>query len=64
MALGDISHKPFAEICEMCKNYSRSRAKTGKNVWDPYNKSLKLVSLGGIMRVEIGNLLENFKTGS
>jgi hypothetical protein len=28
MASGDISHKPFAEICEMCKNYSRSRAKT------------------------------------
>jgi hypothetical protein len=28
MASGDISHKPFAEISEMCKNYSRSRAKT------------------------------------
>jgi hypothetical protein len=28
MASGDISHKPFAEIFEMCKNYSRSRAKT------------------------------------
>jgi hypothetical protein len=28
MASGDISHKPFDEICEMCKNYSRSRAKT------------------------------------
>jgi hypothetical protein len=29
MESGDISHKPFAEICEMCKNYSRSRAKIG-----------------------------------
>jgi hypothetical protein len=28
MASGDISHKPFTEICEMCKNYSRSRSKT------------------------------------
>jgi hypothetical protein len=28
MASGDISHKPFSEICEMCKNYSRSRDKT------------------------------------
>jgi hypothetical protein len=62
MASGDISHKPFAEICEMCKNYSRSRAKTGKNVRDPYNRSLKPISSGGITRAEIGNLLENFKT--
>jgi hypothetical protein len=62
MASGDISHKPFAEIREMCKNYSRSRDKTGKNVRDPYNRNLKLVSSGGITRAEIGNLLENFKT--
>jgi hypothetical protein len=27
MGSGDIFHKPFAKICEMCKNYSRSRAK-------------------------------------
>jgi hypothetical protein len=60
MESGDISHKPFAEICEMCKTYSRSRAKIGKNVQDSYNRSLKLVSSGGIMRAEIGNLLENF----
>jgi hypothetical protein len=46
----------------MCKNYSRSREKIGKNVWDPYNRILKPISLGGIMREEIGNLLENFKT--
>jgi hypothetical protein len=46
----------------MCKNYSRSRAKTRKNIRDPYNRSLKPISSGGIMREEIGNLLENFKT--
>jgi hypothetical protein len=62
MASCDISHKPFAEICEMCKNHSRSRAKIGKNVQDPYNRNLKPISSGGITRVEIGNLLENFKT--
>jgi hypothetical protein len=62
MASGDISHKPFSEICEMCKHYSRSRAKTGKNVRDPYNRNLKPVSSGGITREEIGNLLEKFKT--
>jgi hypothetical protein len=57
----DIYHKPFAKICEMCKNYSRSRVKTRKNVWDPYNRNLKPISSGGITREEIGNLLENFK---
>jgi hypothetical protein len=62
MASGDISHKTFVEICEMCKNYSRSRDKTWKNVQDPYNRNLKPVSSGGITRAEIGNLLENFKT--
>jgi hypothetical protein len=62
MASGDISHKLFTEICEMCRNYLRSRAKTGKSVRDPYRRNLKKNSLGGITRVEIGNLLENFKT--
>jgi hypothetical protein len=62
MESGDIVHNPFVEICEMCKNYSRSRAKTWKNVKDPYNRSLKTVSSCGITREEIGNLLENFKT--
>jgi hypothetical protein len=61
MALGDISHKPFSEICEMCKNYSRSRDKTWNNVHDPYSRNLNLVSSGGITRVEIGNLLDKFK---
>ena len=62
MASWDISHKPFTKICEICKHYSRSRAKNGKNVRDPYSRNLKGVSSGGITKVEIGNLLENFKT--
>jgi hypothetical protein len=62
MESSDIFHKPFVEICEMCKNYSRRRAKIGKNVRNTYSRNLKPVSLGGIMRVEIGNLLENLKT--
>jgi hypothetical protein len=44
MASSDISHKPFTEICEMCRNYSRSRAKTGKSVRDPYSRNLKTIS--------------------
>jgi hypothetical protein len=33
----------------------------GKSVRDPYSRNLKEISPGGITRVEIGNLLENFK---
>jgi hypothetical protein len=62
MESGDISHKPFTEICEMCRNYSGSRAKTRKSVQDPYSRNIKAVSSSGITRVEIGNLLDNFKT--
>jgi hypothetical protein len=60
MASSDISHKPFTEICEMCRNYS-SRAKMGKSVRDPSSRNLKTISSSGITRVKIGNLLENFK---
>ena len=64
MEAGDISHKNFAQIDEMCKNYSRSRGKVMKNFWDPFSRNIRgnVPSSGGITRVEIGNLLENFKT--
>ena len=64
MEYDNISHKPFAQIGEMCRNYSRSRGKVGRNLQDPYNRNLKwnTPSLGGITRIELGNLLENFKT--
>ena len=32
MEAGDISHKTFAQISEMCKNYSISRGKVGKKI--------------------------------
>jgi hypothetical protein len=62
MESSDISHKPFVEIYEMCKNNSRSRDKTWKNVQDPFNRKIKPISSCGITRVEVGNLLDNFKT--
>ena len=48
----------------MCRNYSRSRGKVGRNFWEPYNRNLKgnTSSFGGFTRIELGNLLENFKT--
>ena len=63
MADGDISHKKFAHIGEMCKIYSRSRVKVTKNFREPFSRNIRgnVPSSGGITIVEIGNLLENFK---
>ena len=48
----------------MCRNYSRSRGKVGRNIREPYNRNLKgnTPIFGGVTRIELGNLLENFKT--
>ena len=64
MATSDISHKTFAQTGEMCKNYSRSRGEVGKNFRDPYSRNVRgnIPSSVGVTRVELGNLLENFKT--
>ena len=65
MESGDISHKPFVKIDEMCRNYSRSRGKVGRNIREHYKyRNLKgnSSSSGGVTRIELGNLLENFKT--
>ena len=57
MASGYVSHKSFKDIVEMCRKYSRSKAKAGKGV------RVVKSSSEGITRLELGNLLENFKTG-
>ena len=64
MEAGDIYHKTFSQISEMCKNYSRSRGKVGKKFREPYSRNVRgnIPSPGGVTRVELGNLLENFKT--
>ena len=64
MTYGDISHKIFAQICETCINYSRSRGEVGRNIWEPYNRNTKgnTSSSGRVTRIELGNLLEKFKT--
>ena len=56
MASGDVSHKSFEDILEMCGKYSRSKAKTGKGV------RVVKSSFGGITRLELGNHLLHFKT--
>lgn len=59
MGSRDISLLPFDDIGILCQKYSHSKAKHGKSVRDTrVNKSAS----GRVTRVELGNLLENFKT--
>ena len=54
-----ISQLDFEEISNLCRKYSRSKARYGRGLRDTrVNKSAS----GGVTRVELGNLLENFKT--
>jgi hypothetical protein len=55
-----VYQKPFADIAEYCKGYSRSQAKTRKSVRDPIGGSKKPVP-EGVTRIELEDLLEKFK---
>ena len=62
MASGDIYHKSFDEISELCREYSCTRAKTSEIVRDGFLRASEAINTSGVTRMEIGNLLENFKT--
>jgi hypothetical protein len=62
MGACDISQFPFVDICDLCMGYSRSREKFGNGIRDVLPKVTKYVAGGGVSRIELGNLLENFKT--
>jgi hypothetical protein len=62
MAAGDIYQKNFETICELCRTYSRSRGKATKSGRESVNRNTKTSTSGGVTRVELGSLLENFKT--
>ena len=64
MAARNISHKNFAQIDDMCKNYSSSWGGVAKIFQDPFSRNVRGngPSSSGFTRVELGNLLENFKT--
>ena len=64
MEADNISHKKISQIDEMCKNYSRSRGQVVKKFQEPFSRNVRgnVPSLGGVTRIELGNLLDNFKT--
>jgi hypothetical protein len=61
MASRDIYHKEFETLSELCRTYSRSRGKMEKSVRELVNKNTKVPTSSGVTRIELGNLLENFK---
>ena len=62
MVSGDIYHKSFDEICELCRKYSRSKDKTRRSVRDGFSRASRSINTTGVTRMELGKLLENFKT--
>jgi hypothetical protein len=61
MGSGDVSHFSFEIICDLCRNYSQSKEKSGKGPRDIISRVTKS-TIWGVTREELGNLLENFKT--
>lgn len=65
LSVCDIYKKPFADIAKLCRTYSRSQAKVGKRLRENsryYVSKNKKSASNVVTRVELGNLLENFKT--
>jgi hypothetical protein len=61
MGARDISQMTYDDICELCKRYSRAITKSRKG---PQDLALRVTkpSGGGVTKIEIGNMLDNFKT--
>jgi len=61
MGVGDVSQLPYNTICELCKQYSRDNNKQGRGSWEILSRISKPLG-SAVTPVEIGNLLDNFKT--
>jgi hypothetical protein len=60
LSSGDVHQNPFSEIADYYRRYSRGLAKTGKAPRDSFSRNTRQIS-GSVTRIELGNLLENFK---
>ena len=61
MGAGDVSLLKYVEICGLCIIYSRNASKSGRGIKDAVNRTTK-TSREGVSRMDIGNILEYFKT--
>jgi hypothetical protein len=59
---GDISKESYNEIVNLCKRCSRGASRNRSNSRDTTFSRVQKSASGGETRVEIGNLLEGFKT--
>lgn len=62
MGKGDISQLPLSDIAELCVHLSRGESKTRKGPRDPSLVRANKSGIGSVSRVEIGNMLDEFKT--
>jgi hypothetical protein len=60
LSSGDVHQNPFAEIVDYCRRYSRGQDKIGKAPRDSFSRNTRQSS-GTVSRIELGNLLKNFK---
>lgn len=63
MGKGDISQLPLSDIGELVVRISRGKFKIGKGPIDPYLVRANKSATGSVSRAEIGNMLDEFKTG-
>ena len=61
MGKGDIYQENFADIIDLCIRSSRGSTRIKPVEYDRFVRDNK-ISTEGVTRVELGNLLENFKT--
>jgi hypothetical protein len=61
LSSGDVHQKPSVEIADYCRRYSRGQDKIGKGPRDSFSRNSRQSS-GTVTRIELGNLLGNFKT--
>ena len=54
MAWGDVSHKSFEEITEVCRKYSKSRAKARKSIREGPSRILGQQELVGLQELNWG----------
>jgi len=62
MGKRDIYQLSFGDICELWIHISRGKVRSGKNPRDSIMSKINKSTIGTVSRVEIGNLLDNFKT--
>lgn len=60
MGIGDVSWLTYDQICNLCIRYFKGSSKNNRNYEDVISRINKSSEVG-VTKVELENLLENFK---